>query len=81
MALRSADRECLPYRLRRNLATGGEPRSNDVFYDFLLAVNGYPFTVRQFVEVYAMRAVAKTNLEAVMLHAFPLQPFAEPNFA
>ena len=65
----------------RNLATGGQPRSDDVFYNFLLAVYGYPFAICQFIEVYAMRAATKTNLEAVMLHAFSLQSFSEPNFA
>ena len=63
-----------------NLAAGGESRVGEIFYDFVLRVDGDGFSAGEVREIDAMRAAAETQIDSVVHQAFALQAFAHAGF-
>ena len=64
------------FRFEENFAAGSDPRSDQVFDDFMLRVNGDGFAAGQVGEVDAMAGATEAQLDSVMHQAFALQPIA-----
>lgn len=71
---------CWYLRLQNGLAAGGEARVGEIFYDFMLRVDGDCFSAGEVREIDAMGALVEAKIHAVVHQAFALQPFAYAGF-
>src|SRR5262245_5258307 len=66
-------------RLEQNCAAVGKSTRDQIFYDFLLAVDGHAFA-DEIAEIDVVQGAAECEIDAIMEHAFVLHAIADAGF-